>query len=162
MLTRLVSQVAAAACVAVMMMAAPTLASAQVATRISGVGFFDVDGLCMDPEGDGADFALILTGDLEGCLYVFVESAAFTPSGTYLETGTEIFVGADGTFETAYRFEGKYEDPVNLVGEIFGRCQHIILEGSGTGGFEGVSGRIDFKDDIEAGDFPYRGHLQYR
>ena len=162
MLTRLVSQVAAAACVAVMMMAAPTLASAQVATRISGVGFFDVDGLCMDPEGDGADFALILTGDLEGCLYVFVESAAFTPSGTYLETGTEIFVGADGTFETAYRFEGKYEDPVNLVGEIFGRCQHIILEGSGTGDFEGVSGRIDFKDDIEAGDFPYRGHLQYR
>ena len=158
---RLASKVAAAACVAAMMTAAPTPASAEEVTRISGVGFFDVDGLCVDPEGDGADFALILTGDLEGCLYVFVETAAFTTSGTYVETGTEIFVGADGTFETAYRFEGKYEDPINLVGEIFGRCQHVIREGSGTGVFDGVRGRIDFKDDIEAGDFPYRGSLQF-
>lgn len=151
---------AALACAAAMI-AAPTSVCAQEVTRISGVGFFDVDGHCVDPEAEGADFALILTGDLEGCLYVFVETAAFTPSGTYLETGSEIFVGADGTFETAYRFEGKYEDPANLIGEIFGRCQHKIVEGSGTGVFAGVRGRIDFKDDIDAGNFPYRGSLQF-
>lgn len=158
---RLVSKLAAAACVAAMMMAAPTPVFAEGATRISGIGFFDVDGLCVDPEGAGADYAIILTGDLDGCLYAFVETAAFTDSGTYLETGTEIFVGPDGTFETVYRFEGKYEDPANLVGEIFGRCQHAIVRGSGTGGFEGVTGRIDFKDDVETGDLPYRGSLRF-
>ena len=78
-----------------------------------------------------------------------------------METGTEIFVSEDGTFETTYRFEAKYEDPANLVGEIFGRCQHKIVKGSGTGNFEGVTGRIDFKDDVEAGDFPYRGSLRF-
>jgi hypothetical protein len=75
--------------------------------------------------------------------------------------GRELFVGADGTFETTYRFEAKYEDPANLIGEIFGRCQHKIVAGSGTGAFDGVRGRIDFKDDIEAGNFPYRGSLQF-
>lgn len=151
---------AATVCVASMMMARPMSAPAEEATRISGVGYFDEFDLC-DSGSVGAEFALILTGDLEGCLYVFVETAEYTPSGTYVETGTELFVGADGTFETDYRFEAKYEDPVNLVREIFGRCQHIIVEDSGTGVFEGVSGRIDFKDDIEAGDFPYRGSLQF-
>jgi hypothetical protein len=104
---------------------------------------------------------MIMTGDLEGCLYVFVETAEYTSSGTYVEAGTELFVGADGSFETDYKFEAKYEDPANLLGEIFGRCQHKIVEGSGTGVFDGVGGRIDFKDDIEAGDFPYRGSLQF-
>ncbi|HUQ68038.1 MAG TPA: hypothetical protein VM165_00860 [Planctomycetaceae bacterium] len=148
-----------AACVGAMMMV-PMSASAQEATRISGVGYFDEFHVC-DSGSVGADFALIMTGDLEGCLYVFVETAEFTPSGTYMETGTELFVGADGTFETAYQFEAKYEDPANLIGEIFGRCQHKIVEDSGTGAFDGVSGRIDFKDDIEAGDFPYRGSLKF-
>ena len=97
-----------------------------------------------------------MTGDLEGCLYVFVETAESSPSGTYRETGTELFVasGGAGTFRTTYRFEGKYEDVANLAGEIFGRCQHVIVEGSGTGVFEGVTGRFDIKDDIEAGNFP--------
>ena len=139
--------------------AAPSAALAQGATQISGVGFFDVDDEC-DSGSMGADFALILTGDLEGCLYTFVETASSTPSGTYVETGTEIVVSEDGTFETTYRFEAKYEDPVNLIGEIFGRCQHKIVEGSGTGAFEGGSGRLDFNDDIEAGNFPYTGHLR--
>jgi hypothetical protein len=150
---------AAAAWVAAILIAGVP-ASAQEATRISGVGFFDEDDIC-DSGSVGADFALIMTGDLEGCLYVFVETAKFTPSGTYVETGTEIFVGSDGSFETAYRFEAKYEDPANLIGEVFGRCQHIIVEDSGTGLFAGTLGRIDFKDDIEAGNFPYRGSLQF-
>ena len=142
---------------------APSPALADGATQISGVGFYDddvTDVTCDDPEGAGADYALVMTGDLEeGCLYAFVETAVSSPSGTYRETGTETFVASDGsgTFETTYRFEAKF----GLAGEIFGRCQHPIVEGSGTGIYEGVSGRIDMKDDIEAGNFPYRGHLRW-
>jgi hypothetical protein len=49
----------------------------------------------------------------------------------------------------------------NLSGEIFGRCQHPIVEGSGTCNYEGVGGQLFFKDDVESGTFPYRGHLRY-
>jgi hypothetical protein len=139
--------------------AAPVLAGG--ATQISGVGFFDEGDTC-DSASIGADFALIMTGDLNGCLYTFVQTSQSSPSGTYRETGTELFVASDGsgTFATTYRFEGKYEDVANLSGEIFGRCQHPIVEGSGTGIYEGVTGRVFFKDDVEAGTFLYRGHLR--
>ena len=139
--------------------AAPSPALAGGATQISGVGFYADEQTCNDPGGEGDDYALILTGDLEGCLYTFVETAKSSPSGTYLETGTELFVASDGsgTFETTYRFEAKY----GPAGEIFGRCQHPIVKGSGTGIFEGVTGILFFKDDIEAGNFPYRGHLRW-
>ena len=133
------------------------------ATQISGLGVF-AEEQC-DVAAEGADFALYLEGDLHGCLYVYVETSDCTPSGTYIETGREHFIGEYngeiGSFWTNYRFEAKYEDCPALMGEIFGRCQHPIVNGSGEGVFEGVSGRIDFKDDIEAGNFPYRGHLRY-
>jgi hypothetical protein len=138
------------------------------ATQISGVGFFDATDAC-NSAAQGAAYALTLTGDLEGCHYFFIDEFECSPSGTYLEKGRELFVGTYhgqfGTFWTTYRFEAKYEGcaengaPLGL--EIFGRCQHPIVEGSGTGVFEGVTGRLDFKDDIEAGDFPYRGHLRF-
>jgi hypothetical protein len=48
----------------------------------------------------------------------------------------------------------------NLAGVIFERCQHPIVEGSGAGIYEGVSGRLDFKNDVEAGNYPYKGHLR--
>jgi hypothetical protein len=121
------------------------------ATQLSGVGFF-ADDQDSDSASVGADFALMMSGDLDGCLYTFVETAESSPSGTYRETGRELFVASEGagSFETTYRFEGKYEAMGNLAGnlaaEIFGRCQHPIVEGSGTGNYEGVSGRLDFKD----------------
>jgi hypothetical protein len=156
-----------AATLLALILAAPA-ALAEGATQISGVGVFDdppADGDCNDPEGVGDDYALVLTGALEGCLYTFVdhETAQSSPSGTYRETGTEIFVASDGVskFTTTYRFEAKYEDVANLSGEIFGRCQHPIVEGSGTGVFEGVSGQLFFKDEVETGTFFYRGHLRY-
>jgi hypothetical protein len=135
------------------------------ATQISGIGYFAGPAECNDPEGEGSDYDLIMTGDLEGCHYVFVETARCSAGGTYNETGTETFVGlyngAPGTFETTYRFTAKYTDCANLVGEIVGRCQHPITAGSGEGVFEGVTGRLDFKDDIELGNFPYRGHFRW-
>ena len=141
---------------------APSPAFAGGATQISGIGFYAEGDACDDPRGEGAAYALVMTGDLEGCLYTFVETQESSPSGTYRETGTELFVASEGagTFETTYRFEAKYEDVANPATEIFGRCQHPIVEGSGTGIFEGVTGRLDIKDDIEAGNFPYRGHLR--
>ena len=143
----------------------PSPALAEGATQISGIGFPAATGECIDSQGAGSDFAIRMTGDLEGCHYVFVETATCSPSGTYRETGTELFVGSynggTGTFETTYRFEAKYEDCPNLIAEILGRCQHPIVSGSGEGVFAGVSGRLDFKDDIEAGNFPYRGHLRF-
>jgi hypothetical protein len=153
---------AVAACVGIVV-AVPAPALAQGARQISGIGFF-ASGECADSEGQGSDFAITMTGDLQGCHYVFVATAECSPSGTYIETGTETFVGhykgEAGTFDTTYKFEAKYEDCPNLLGEILGRCQHPITAGSGTGVFEGVTGRLDMKDDIEAGIFNYRGNLR--
>src|SRR5215207_9820032 len=118
-----------AATLLALILAAPA-ALAGGATQISGVGVFDdpLEPVCDDPVG--ADYALVMTGDLEGCLYTFVGPYVSSPSGTYRETGTELFVASDGssTFETTYRFEAKYD---LAGGEIFGRCQHPIVEGSG-------------------------------
>ena len=51
------------------------------------------------------------------------------------------------------RYEGCAPNGSNIGAEIFGRCQHPIVAGSGEGVFEGVTGRIDMKDDIEAGNY---------
>jgi hypothetical protein len=145
--------------------AAPTPSRAEGATQISGTGVYAAPGACTDPEGQGADFALTMTGDFSGCHYVFVETSRCSPGGAYFETGTETFVGTyngeHGTFQTNYIFTATYQDCPNFVGEIAGRCQHPIVDGSGTGVFEGVTGRFDMKDDVEVGDFPYRGHLLF-
>jgi len=138
------------------------------ATQVSGVGFPDATDAC-NSAGQGATFAITLTGDLEGCHYFFIDEFECSPSGTYREKGRELFVGTykgqSGTFRTTYKFEGKYEgcaeNGAALGAEIFGRCQHPIVEGSGTGVFEGVTGRLDFKDDIAAGNYPYRGHFRF-
>ncbi len=143
------------------------LEQASGATQISGVGFYATTGEC-DYVSQGAAYAVRMTGDLEGCLYAFIDEFECSPSGTYREEGREFFVGTyngqSGTFWTTYKFEAKYEgcsENGPLGAEIFGRCQHPIVEGSGTGVFNGVTGRLDFKDDIEAGNFPYRGHLRF-
>ena len=137
------------------------------ATQISGVGFYATAGEC-DYESQGAVYAIRMTGDLEGCLYAFIDDFECSPSGTYREEGREYFVGTyngqSGMFWTTYKFEAKYEGCNNGApegAEIFGRCQHPIVAGSGTGVFNGVTGQINFKDDIEAGNFPYRAHLRF-
>jgi hypothetical protein len=145
--------------------AAPSPELAGGATQISGDARLDVAKPPVCAPVPGYEYALVMHGDFEGCLYTHVETGVSSPSGTYRETGTELFVGSTsegaGTFTTTYRFEAKYEDVANLSGEIFGRCQHPIVEGSGTGVFEGVSGILLFKDEVETGTFFYRGHLRY-
>ncbi len=143
-------------------------ASAGGATQISG--FADLSGAGCDA-GLG-DFALGLSGDLTGCNYVTVLASECSPSGTYRERGTEYYIITDtegnevGTFETTYLFTSKYEgcnraEGVPIGAEILGRCQHPIVAGSGTGIFEGVTGRLDYKDHVEINEYPYRGHLKW-
>ena len=144
-------------------------AHAGGAIRISGIGYFDETGVCDDPEGAGADFATVMTGDLEGCQYVFVTSYECSPSGTYREEGTEVYVidgpYGQGTFSTTYFFRAKFEgcspDGGFVGAEIMGFCQHPIVAGSGTDDYEGVTGRLHFQDDVVAGNFPYTGHLRW-
>lgn len=143
----------------------PSPAFAQGATQISGTAYWPTSGQCTDPEGAGADYAVIMDGSLEGCLYTFIETSVCSPGEAYNETGNEIFVGAynggSGTFETTYRFTAKYADCASFTGEVVGRCKHPIVVDSGRGIFEGVTGRLDLTDDVVAGNFPYRGHLRW-
>ena len=140
-------------------------AGAAGTTQIDGGATFIAAGPCGTPIAGFPDYAgLTLTGDLVGCWYTDVEVSRSTPSGSYYETGREMFVGSykggpEGTFTTTYVFTGKYE--ADGVTEIHGRCQHPITEGSGTGGFAGVEGRVDFKDIIEDSGvtYEYRGHI---
>ena len=89
------------------------------------------------------------------------QTRRLTPSGSYKETGTELFVGClngttCGQFTTTYTFTGKFT--ANFEAEIHGRCQHPVTGTSG--GFAGRSGVIQFKDDVETGIFYYRGNIK--
>jgi hypothetical protein len=123
------------------------------------------DDTCIDPPAGFNDFVLDLSGDLDGCWYIDVEDGRYVDgSGMYFETGRERFVGCldggvCGTFDTTYRFTAKFADP-ELTQEIHGRCQHPITDGTGRGGFTGITGRVDFKDDVDTGIFHYRGHIR--
>lgn len=136
------------------------------AKQIAGIGFFAEAGACTDPEGAGADYALTMTGSLVGCHYVFIEAGECSAGGAYKETGYEIFVGKyegqQGTFKTNYLFTAKYLDCQSLTGEVTGRCQHPFENNSGTGVFLGVrEARLDMRDDVSNGSFPYKGHIQF-
>lgn len=148
-------------------------ASAQGNNRISGIGYFDDSGVCddavFDADGDSPDFAVVLDGDLVGCQYVFIDSWSCTPSHVYHEGGTEMYVldgpYGEGTFRTTYFFRSKYEGctPEGFPdgAEIFGFCQHPIIDGSGTGDYDGVTGRLHFQDDVTNGTYPYTGNLKW-
>ncbi len=131
-------------------------------------------------------FTMVMTGDLQGCWYTRSEPIPEIkdneqPSGIYQERGEEMFVEyeyddddnwkpTDNTFKTTYFFNSKYDpefyikneegEVVDYGVEVHGRCQHPIVEGSGTGRFSGATGWVFFKDDVAAGENPYRGHIK--
>jgi hypothetical protein len=165
------AQSTALACVTPLQVGNFTLAESALAdparagtTQVSGISVFNTD--CQAPVGsppdDPGDYPpLDLSGSLNGCWYTYVAASQFNPSGTYIEQGTEIFVGclnglACGTFETIYTFTAKYVDDT-FAQEIHGRCEHRIV--GGTGDFTGVKGVILFKDDVVNIKFDYRGHI---
>jgi hypothetical protein len=112
---------------------------------------------------DTGDYPVLnLDGSLDGCWYTYISEAKGNPSGTYQEKGTELFVGClDGTtcgqFTTTYTFTGKFAGTAAAPVEIHGRCQHAVT--GTTGGFVGMTGVIQFKDDVDTGIAYYRGNL---
>ena len=135
-------------------------------TQVSGVAVFNNDCLPTggSPPDDLGDYpAIDLTGSLYGCWYTYVSVSQFNPSGTYIEQGTEIFVGCMGTrcgtFETTYTFTAKYVDDT-FAEEIHGRCHHPIV--GGTGDFAGAKGVLNFKDDVVNLKYDYRGHISFK
>jgi hypothetical protein len=131
-------------------------------TQVSGIGVFKhlVSTAGRESTCQPGDYPPIdLSGSLDGCWYTYVSASKFNPSGTYIEQGTEIFVGClngttCGTFETTYTFTGKYTDDT-FAEEIHGRCEHAIV--GGTGDFADAKGAIKFKDDVVNLKFDYRG-----
>lgn len=144
-------------------------APAHAAMRqLTGTAYFSSSPseLCPEPQPPYDSYpALVMEGSLDGCWYTHVETARTTKGGVYLESGQELFVGSlnggpVGTFTTTYKFEAKL-DPAGA--EVRGRCQHPIVSGSGTGGFTGATGRVDFKDIIEDPiTYEYRGHISLK
>jgi hypothetical protein len=132
------------------------------ASQVTGTGSFNTAECPLLP--GFTDYPpILLDGDLEGCWYTNAEPGVLTPGGVYLESGEETFIGSlnggpAGTFTTTYKFEAKLAADGS---EIWGRCQHPIVEGSGTGGFEGLRGRVNFKDIVTPAEvtYEYRGHI---
>jgi hypothetical protein len=134
-------------------------------TLVSGSSVFNT--ACQAPVGDApanlGDYpAIDFSGSLNGCWYTYIASSRLNPSGTYVEQGSELFVGClngttCGSFETVYTFTGKYTDST-FAEEIHGRCEHRIV--GGTGDFANASGVITFKDDVVNLIFDYRGQIQ--
>jgi hypothetical protein len=154
-------------------LAAVTAPASAAATHVSGVGFYtENETICAsEPPTGYEDFVsylpLAMSGSLEGCLYTKIVTSRDlgSPSGFYFETGEEVFVGsvdggAEGTFATTYRFESKWDPDVSTGVEVRGRCQHPLVAGSATGGFEGAKGRLNFKDEVETGLYFYRGYIR--
>ena len=143
-------------------------APANAATnQLSGTAFFNPstgDPCPVNPAYRSYE-PIVMTGSLEGCWYTHIEASKTTPGGVYLETGQELFVGSlnggpAGSFTTTYKFEAKLDAAGS---EVRGRCQHPIVAGSGTGGFAGATGRVDFKDIIgNPITYKYRGHISLR
>ena len=158
---RVASITAALTALTFAVLALPTTAGT---TQLTSVGVFN--DACQPPVGSPpanvGDYPPIdLTGSLDGCWYTYVSASKLNPSGTYIEQGTELFVGClngttCGTFETTYTFTGKYTDDT-FSEEIHGRCEHAVVDG--TGDFAGVKGAIKFKDDVVNLKFDIRGHI---
>lgn len=140
----------------IILAAPPASAASPVVTGLQTV---NADGdACSDAT---ADFAM--GGGLLGCWWVDTitpdpfDPASYTPSGTAVFSGTEHFTGCVnsdgdavcdpnepfGTFSMTFTFTAKFDADGN---EVHGRCHHPIV--SGTDDFAGVTGVVNFTDDV--------------
>jgi hypothetical protein len=142
-------------------------ASAAGATVVRGVQTPVASGPCFDAN---AEFSTTMDGGLIGCWWIdmFVVTGEH-PSGSATFSGTEHFTGCldtaldgncdgddpAGTFSTTFTFTAKFDADGN---EIHGRCNHPIV--SGTGGFTGITGVVNFTDDVSTGLSPYIGNVR--
>jgi hypothetical protein len=118
----------------------------------------------------GSDWAISLTGDLEGCWSAFVENyrcKELQDYDLYVERGREVFAGElrgeHGRFRTRYTFEAAYAkgfcESFDPTLEVAGGCRHRVVGGSGV--FADAEGLIKFLDVVTGvtGD-PVTGEFQ--
>ena len=130
--------VLAAGVVSTLIMASGNVALAGDGSRvISGNSVFSDCGV------DGSDVALLLTGDLEGCLSVFVQDYScreLNGFAHYKERGREAFAGTwrggRGRFTTRYTIDAAYAQgfctSFDFSLELSGSCTHHITGRSGV------------------------------
>ena len=131
-------------------------------------GWTTISGSGVPSDCGGADFALELSGNLEGCWVVFPETFTceeLNGFAWYTEAGRETFDGTlngePGSFVTTYTFEAAYAPGLcstfDFNTELAGGCDHNVKGKSGS--FTGVVGRIQYVDVIPAGVALYVGQL---
>jgi hypothetical protein len=152
--------------------AAPSTPVGAATTPVAGKIVVDqTHSTCPGPPSGFEDYIdfdpFIVSGDLEGCWYVNIDRASDLgpPSGIYVEFGRDVFVGRlrggpNGTFSTTYTYESRWDPGVAIGTEIWGRCQHLIVSGSGTGGLHGVTGHLLRPDVATDGSGSYRGFVR--
>ena len=133
----------------------------------------------------GSDLALLMTGDLEGCLSIYVEGSSckeLDDYDLYLERGREVFVGKlrgkQGRFGTTYLIDAAmakgFCQSFDFSLEVGGSGNHIVQGRSGV--FEGAKGEFkcldvntnvmgdpvtgEFTAGTGANNFLYYGHIQ--
>ncbi|GJM41193.1 MAG: hypothetical protein DHS20C20_14750 [Ardenticatenaceae bacterium] len=150
-----------------------SVSAAGNSRRITAVNYLDPGDQCgeeiYNAAGEEPALRTLMEGDLNGCLYVFPDTYSCSANGVYVEDGMEIYVGSgapgdDGTFETTYRFVAHFnseEECNTFTNQIRGRCQHPIVAGSGTGDYEGVTGKFRLTDNVEEGTADLIGLLHF-
>jgi hypothetical protein len=129
----------AAGAISAVIMATGSTASASGdrSYAISGNSIFSDCGLA------GSDFALLMTGDLEGCLSIFVQGYTCKERNGfdhYTERGREVYVGAwrgkHGRFVTDYTVNAAYASgfcqTFDFTLQLSGSCTHRIDGRSGV------------------------------
>ena len=156
------------------------LATTGGRTAISGNSTYASCGVA------GSDFALLMTGDLEGCLSIFVHSYTckeMNGFAHYTERGREAFVGTlrgkHGRFSTSYTVDAAYAtgfcQSLDYSLELSGSCIHRIHGVSGVfADAEGVFTLFDVIPNVKgdpvtgaftagsgASNFLYNGHIRF-
>jgi hypothetical protein len=137
--------------VALLASGSAALANGNRSTFVSGNSTYSDCGL------EGSDLALAMTGDLEGCLSIFVKGfkcKELDDFDFYFENGREVFAGTlrgrRGKFATDYTLEAVmakgFCQSFDFSQEVAGGCNHKIHGRSGV--FEGATGLIKFLDVI--------------
>ena len=131
--------------------------SAAVAGGDKKPVFVSGNGTGSDCGLPGSDWALLLTGDLEGCWSGFVQGFRCKEAQGYdlgFEVGREVFVGKfrgkQGRFRTTYLVEAAYAEgfcqSLDFTQEVGGGCTHKVIGGSRV--FADAKGLIKFIDVI--------------
>ena len=118
-------------------MASGNAAGSEKNATISGNSTF------ADCGAAGSDFALLMTGDLEGCLSIFIQNITckeLNGFDHYIERGREAFVGKwdgkKGRFTTRYTVNAAYAQgfcqSLDYTLELSGSCIHHVQGRSGA------------------------------